>query len=211
MKSYRYVDGEFSIENEIKRSRFIASVKGEVDGNGAEAFVRAIRAKYPDATHNCYAYISDINGNATRFSDDGEPSGTAGQPMLEVIRRQGLVRTAVVVTRYFGGIKLGAGGLVGAYSAAVADVLKNSVISQKTECAQVNIRADYTLFAAIESLIRKSTCSIDRVEYGDGVNVHVFVPLDNVDSFVGSVREASSGHAVVQIAQMTEFIRINKN
>ena len=78
MKTYRYVDGEYEIRSEIKRSLFIATVKGEVDAEGAEEFVKTVRKRYPDATHNCYAYISDELGNCTRFSDDGEPGGTAG-------------------------------------------------------------------------------------------------------------------------------------
>ena len=116
MKSYRYIDGEYEVKIEIKRSIFIATVKGELDADEAEEFVKSVRKKYPDATHNCYAYVGDELGNMTRFSDDGEPSGTAGQPILDVLRKQNIVKSAIVVTRYLGGIKLGAGGLVGAYS-----------------------------------------------------------------------------------------------
>ena len=85
MKTIKVVDGEYQIENEIKRSRFIATVKGEVGQDEAEAFVKSIKKKYPDATHNCYAYVADELGNVARFSDDGEPGGTAGQPILDVI------------------------------------------------------------------------------------------------------------------------------
>ena len=115
MNGYRFIDGEYEIRYEVKRSVFIATAKGELDEDGAESFIKSVRKRYPDATHNCYAYVSDELGNRTRFSDDGEPGGTAGQPILEVLKKQGLVKSAVVVTRYFGGIKLGAGGLVGVF------------------------------------------------------------------------------------------------
>ena len=111
-KFYLTVDGVTENTVEIKRSKFIATLSHVESGEDAEAFVRAVRKRYPDATHNCYAYIADELGNETRFSDDGEPGGRAGQPMLEVLKKRGVVRAAVVVTRYFGGIKLGAGGLV---------------------------------------------------------------------------------------------------
>ena len=119
-RSYLTVAGETEVRTEIKRSEFIATIAHVEDGESAEAFVKAVRKRFPDATHNCYAYISDERGNETRFSDDGEPGGTAGQPMLEVLKKRGLMRTAVVVTRYFGGIKLGAGGLVAAYTDGVS-------------------------------------------------------------------------------------------
>ena len=99
MKSYRYIDGEYEVKIEIKRSIFIATVKGELDADQAEEFVKSVRKKYPDATHNCYAYVGDELGNMTRFSDDGEPSGTAGQPILDVLRKQNIVISAIVVTR----------------------------------------------------------------------------------------------------------------
>ncbi len=195
MKTYRFVDGEYEIRTEIKRSVFIVNVKGEVDGDGAEEFVKQIRKKYSDATHNCYAYIADILGNSTRFSDDGEPSGTAGQPILDVLRKQGLVRTAVVVTRYFGGIKLGAGGLVGAYSGCTADAISSSTISQKVECDGVMISADYSTFASVEKFLRKGGCQIENIEYDDCVKCLCFVPIDSVDDFLSSLHELSCGKA----------------
>jgi len=196
VKTYRYIDGEYEYRYEIKRSLFIATVKGEVDADGAEEFVKTIRKRYPDATHNCYAYISDELGNATRFSDDGEPSGTAGQPILDVLKKQGLVKSAIVVTRYFGGIKLGAGGLVGAYSGTAAEAVKSAVISQKTECRLIEIKADYSDYAVIEKYIRKSVCKLKDVLYGDAVTADVFVPLDAVSGFTDAICELSGARAV---------------
>ena len=208
MKTYRYADGEYEIKTEIKRSVFIASVKGEVDAQGAEDFVRAIRKKYPDATHNCYAYISDELGNVTRFSDDGEPSGTAGQPILDVLRKQNLVKTAIVVTRYFGGIKLGAGGLVGAYSQTAASGVAVAKISTKTECERVDVFADYSVFATLEKHLRKANVVLDDIAYGNGVECRVFVPCDETDAFCDMVCETSAGKAKVVRSNEKRFEKL---
>lgn len=197
MKSYRYIDGEYEVKIEIKRSIFIATVKGELNADEAEDFVKSVRKKYPDATHNCYAYVGDELGNVTRFSDDGEPSGTAGQPILDVLRKQNIVKTAIVVTRYFGGIKLGAGGLVGAYSQTVAEAVKSGKISQKAESALVEIRADYPTHAIVEKYLRKSGVLIDDITYDNDVTSKVYVALDEKNAFIEGVSEASLGRANV--------------
>ncbi len=190
---------------EIKRSIFIATVKGEVNAEEAEEFVKSVRKKYPDATHNCYAYVGDELGNMTRFSDDGEPSGTAGQPILDVLRKQNIVKSAIVVTRYFGGIKLGAGGLVGAYSDTASNGVKAGKISQKVQCSEIAINADYPTFAVLDKFIRKSGVVVDGVEYGQDVECKVFVPEDEADAFVASVRELSGGKADVKVTGNKEY------
>lgn len=209
MRVYRYVDGEYEIKNEIKRSVFIATVKGELDADGAEEFVKSVKKRYPDATHNCYAYISDELGNATRFSDDGEPGGTAGQPILDVLRKQGLVKTAIVVTRYFGGIKLGAGGLVGAYTGAAADAVKSAAVSEKTECYAVTVNAGYSDFAVIEKYLRKANCKVFNVDYGDTVCASAYVPMDGADGFIKDINEISAGRATSKKECGTTFQKIN--
>lgn len=209
MKTYRYVDGEYEVKIEIKRSIFIATVKGELNADEADEFVKSVRKKYPDATHNCYAYVGDELGNVTRFSDDGEPSGTAGQPILDVLRKQNIVKTAIVVTRYFGGIKLGAGGLVGAYSGAAADGVKAGKISQKVECALVEIKSDYPTHATVEKLLRKSNVLIDEVSYCDDVTVKVFVPLDDKNSFIQSVNESSLGRSQIVDTGIVDFKKLD--
>lgn len=207
MKTYKYVDGEYVIKNEIKKSIFIATVKGEVDEDSAEEFVKSIKKKYSDATHNCYAYISDINSNATRFSDDGEPSGTAGGPILEVIKKQGLVRTAVVVTRYFGGIKLGAGGLVGAYTGAAVDGINAAMVSTKKESSKIVLETDYSTFSQIDKLLRKAECLVENVEYGDNVKAYVYVPLDEENNLLSKINESSQGKCNVQKDENSYYIK----
>lgn len=208
MKSYRFIDGEYEVKIEIKRSIFIATVKGELNAEEAEDFVKSVRKKYPDATHNCYAYVGDELGNMTRFSDDGEPSGTAGQPILDVLRKQNIVKSAIVVTRYFGGIKLGAGGLVGAYSDTASKGVKAGVISQKVLCAQIRITADYPTFAVLDKYIRKSGAVVEGVEYGQDVECKVYMPEDDVDAFVASLRELSGGKADVTATGDKEYKRV---
>ncbi len=207
MKSYRCVDGEYSVRQEIKRSVFIASVKGELDADGAEEWVKQIRRLYPDATHNCYAYISDELGNCTRFSDDGEPSGTAGQPILDVLRKNGLVRTAIVVTRYFGGIKLGAGGLVGAYSGAAAEVVKAANIALKQQCEKLRVICSYSDAATLEGFVRHSAYQFET-EYGSSVEARVFVPTDLVEAFALSVSELTAGRAIVTQTGVYQYKKV---
>lgn len=168
-KFYLTVDGVTENTVEIKRSKFIATLSHVESGEDAEAFVRAVRKRYPDATHNCYAYIADELGNETRFSDDGEPGGTAGQPMLEVLKKRGVVKAAVVVTRYFGGIKLGAGGLVAAYTDSVSEVLDAAGIRRMTECAEVTVECDYSDHSAIESALTRAGALRGEAVYGENV------------------------------------------
>ena len=208
MKSYRFIDGEYEVKIEIKRSIFIATVKGELNAEEAEEFVKSVRKKYPDATHNCYAYVGDELGNMTRFSDDGEPSGTAGQPILDVLRKQNIVKSAIVVTRCFGGIKLGAGGLVGAYSDTASKGVKAGKVSQKVLCTQIRISADYPTFAVLDKYVRKSGAVVEGVEYGQDVECKAYVPEDDVDVFVASLRELSGGKAGVAATGDKEYKRV---
>lgn len=207
MKSYRFIDGECEVKTEIKRSVFIATIKGEVNQDEADEFVKSIKKKYPDATHNCYAYIGDELGNVTRFSDDGEPSGTAGQPILDVLRKQNIVKSAIVVTRYFGGIKLGAGGLVGAYSGSASEAVNCGKISVKVECEKILVGGDYATYAMADKFLRKSKCIVQDVVYDNDVRCTVFVPLDDVDSFVCGLTEATLGRANVTKTGEMEYKR----
>lgn len=202
MRTYKFCDGEYEVRNEIKRSVFITTIKGELDREEAELFVKSVKKKYADATHNCYAYVGDELGNITRFSDDGEPSGTAGQPILDVLRKQNLVKTAIVVTRYFGGIKLGAGGLVGAYSSGASDAVNACKISCKVECAHLSFECDYPDFSVIDKHLRKSECAVENVVYGDRVSLDVFVPTDGEEGLRKQLCELSSGR--VRIANLND-------
>ncbi len=140
---YLSLVGDCVTQKIIEKSKFIATSRHVCGEEEARAFISEISQKYSDATHNCYAYIADNLGNFPRFSDDGEPQGTAGMPMLEVLKSNGLYETAVVVTRYFGGIKLGAGGLVRAYSGAVAENIAAAQKAMYEMCSEVICTVGY--------------------------------------------------------------------
>lgn len=197
MKQYSFVRGEYSDEIVISRSRFIATVKGELDGDGAKEFVRGQKSKYPDARHNCYAYIAGETGGEMRFSDDGEPQGTAGQPILEVLKKRGLTATAVVVTRYFGGVKLGANGLVAAYSQATANALDKAQIGVKILSNILTIECSYSHFAQINSMLCENGCKILSSEFGDGALVVAAVPEDNTQFVAAKIADITRGKATV--------------
>lgn len=161
---------DFRQETVIEKSRFICSLKKVATEEEAQAFIRAVKKEFWDATHNCSAYI--VDGLAQRSSDDGEPAGTAGVPMLEVLRKNSLVGTAAVVTRYFGGVKLGAGGLVRAYSGSVANALKACGLAERV------LLADYSLTGELQSagrllniLYRQQLFEVAGVEYGSSAKI----------------------------------------
>lgn len=198
-KFYLTVDGVTESVVEIKRSKFIATLAHVEDGSAAEAFLRAVRKKYSDATHNCYAMITDVLGNEARFSDDGEPGGTAGQPMLEVLRKKGLVQVAVVVTRYFGGVKLGAGGLVAAYTDSVVRATGNARVLRMTECAEVRFECAYPEYPAIETALMRSGALRGETEYADAVRSVWYVPSDDAASAVELVSAKSFGRVTANV------------
>lgn len=162
-------------ETEIKRSRFIAIVKRVRSEEELFSELAAIRKKYSDATHVCYAAVFDKTGNAARFSDDGEPGGTAGQPILEVIKKANLSETLVAVVRYFGGIKLGAGGLVRAYSSSAAECVKNAV---KIDCVPADVYSltlDFSEAKRFEAAARRKGIKILSTEYSSAVTFELGV------------------------------------
>ena len=207
-ENYLTVTGESENVTVIERSKFICKIKGVENEDDAKNFVAAVKKEHSLATHNCYAYIADEKGLVQKFSDDGEPQGTAGIPMLETLKSKGLSKVAAVVTRYFGGIKLGAGGLVGAYSQTAASGVAVAKISTKTECERVDVFADYSVFATLEKHLRKANVVLDDIAYGDGVECRVFVPCDETDAFCDMVCETSAGKAKVVRSNEKRFEKL---
>lgn len=175
MKNYLSVSGRLETEVIIEKSRFITNSAHVESEEEAKNFIAEISSRFRDATHNCYAYICDATGNFMRFSDDGEPQGTAGMPMLEVIKAKSLVQTAVVVTRYFGGIKLGAGGLVRAYSGSVAKNLSEAYIVSYEMCCEGGYTVDYSLADVARKFFEENDCNVLSVNYDDRVRFTVAV------------------------------------
>ncbi len=197
-EKYLSISGETVTEKVIEKSRFI-TVSRHVEGEDeAKAFIAEISKKHADATHNCYAYVCDKLGNNLRFSDDGEPQGTAGMPMLEVLRANGLCETAVVVTRYFGGIKLGAGGLVRAYSGCVAE---NIAAAQKVayeNCAESVYAVDYPEVDAALRFFGKEDCNLLNTEYADKVAFTVAVRREREEEFNCAITNFLNGRVTIE-------------
>ncbi len=178
-----------------KKSRFIANVRPVETEEEALAFIEEMKKKYWDARHNCSAYILGERQEQMRCSDDGEPSQTAGKPMMDVLDGAGLTNTAVVVTRYFGGTLLGTGGLVRAYSAAVQEGLKNSRIITKYWGTELLVGTDYNGIGKLQYLFGQRQIPILDAEYTDQVQFTVLVPVSRVQEIRKAVTEATSGQA----------------
>ena len=191
--NYLSISGECRTIKVIEKSKLIttsAHVEGEEE---AKAFIARISKEFTDATHNCYAYICDEKGNFLRFSDDGEPSGTAGMPMLEVLKAKKLVQAAVVVTRYFGGIKLGAGGLVRAYSGSVAENLTAAKLVSYEECAEGEYSVDYSSAELAKRYFSENDCSLINTAYDSGVTFTVAVRAAGEEAFDGGIINRLNG------------------
>lgn len=192
MDSYQTVKKEALDEYIVKKSRFIGHIKPVTTQEEALAFISEVSKKHWDATHNVYAYILR-EGGVKRFSDDGEPQGTAGIPVLDVLEKSGLTDCAVVVTRYFGGIMLGAGGLVRAYSHSASIAVTAGEIITRALCARMKITADYTFYGKLSSLIPEAGGIIEDTQFEDNVTLTFRLPLKDVDSFGAKLTDASNG------------------
>ena len=191
-----YEGGEGEIVE--KKSRFIATVRPVKTEEEALAFIEEMRKKYWDARHNCYVYSVGKNREYTRCSDDGEPSGTAGRPMLDVILGEDIYNVAVVVTRYFGGVLLGTGGLVRAYSKSVQEGLKASTVIEKIYGISLEVVTDYTGIGKIQYIAGENSLPILDSEYTDKVTLHLMVPSDQVDFVQKAITEGTNGRAVMK-------------
>ncbi len=194
MKSFLTVEKPIVNEIIIEKSRFICSVMPVNGEDEAKSFVSSIKNKYKDATHNCYAYVADEGGFYVKFSDDGEPQGTAGMPMLEVLKNRKLYRVAVVVTRYFGGIKLGAGGLVRAYSDCVCKGLDLANVISYVESSIIKLEVSFSTYPKILKYFSSITHNVLSNEFTDsGVIINFAIPCDNFESVKTDILDISSG------------------
>lgn len=182
-------------EINIQKSRFIAHVKRAETEEEAQAFIQEIKKEHWNATHNCSAYMIGENDQIQKANDDGEPSGTAGVPMLEVLKKRDLKDTVVVVTRYFGGIKLGAGGLIRAYGRAVSEGLDATGIVQRTLMTIMHVKVDYTWLGKLENEIRSSVYQLKDIHYADIVEIEVYVKEDQTHAFQEWMTELTNGQA----------------
>ena len=192
MKSYKTIEGFASSEYIVKKSRFIGYAKPTKTPDEAVEFINEIRAKHRDATHNVYAYIIDRD-NIVRYSDDGEPQGTAGIPALDVLKKEELVNLCVVATRYFGGIMLGAGGLVRAYAHTAKIAVDAAHIIEMKECALCRCECDYNFYGRLTPLLLSFGAKISDTDFADNVTVSFSIPLDELDRLNTELIDKSNG------------------
>lgn len=197
---------------EVKRSKFIGYCKPVLTAQEANDFVDEIRGKHADARHNVYAWILKKEISLQKYSDDGEPSGTAGLPVMSVLTKNEVTDCAIVVTRYFGGILLGKGGLVRAYTKAAALALKAAGPKVMEMCAVMNFRCDYSSYDRLVFEIKNHGYVISRTDFGADVDIDVTVPLDMVEGFSDFMVQVSNGTIEVvkqgEIEAQTEEVRV---
>ena len=196
MSIYKCISEGGTGEIEEKKSRFICHIKAVETEEEAVAFINEKKKEYWDARHNCSAFVIGPNANITRCSDDGEPAGTAGRPTLEVLLNEEIRNVAAVVTRYFGGVLLGTGGLVRAYQAAVKEGLANSRIIEKRPGIRAVITTDYTVAGKLQYIFDKNKYTVLEPKYEADVTFTLLIPAEEWDRAVKEITEATSGQAV---------------
>lgn len=192
-EQYRMLSKGAQAELVEKKSRFIATIRPVSSEEEAVAFIEEMKKKYYDARHNCSAFVIGSKGELTRSSDDGEPSGTAGRPMLEVLTGSGIRNIAAVVTRYFGGVLLGTGGLVRAYSGAVKMALEQCETITRRYGVQMLIKTDYNGVGKIQYLLGSKDVVIQDSVYAADVQMTVLVPIEEYDRLCKELVEATNG------------------
>ena len=189
-----------------KKSRFIATLRCVESEEEAQAFIEEMKKKYWDARHNCSAYVIGSRGELTRCSDDGEPSQTAGRPMLEVLLGTQIRNVAVVVTRYFGGVLLGTGGLVRAYTQAVKEGLRNSETALMRYGVCYHLETDYNSVGKILYLLSEAGIRQEAAEYAENVCLQIQVPMEEAQTFLKQVTEATNGKVKITEIDRAYFI-----
>lgn len=208
--SYKAVYQGGSGEIEEKKSRFIATIRPVESEEEAVSFIAEMKKQYWDARHNCSAFIIGRNQEFTRCSDDGEPSGTAGRPMLDVLLKEGIHNAAVVVTRYFGGTLLGTGGLVRAYQRSVQEGLKNCVVIEKNQGRILEIGTDYNGMGKIQYLLGNEKIAVLDTVYSDEVKMTVIVPEEKKAYIEKNIIDATGAKAELVWKQKAEFAKVGK-
>ncbi len=197
MTEYFIPTGSGESEYTEKRSRFLGHIRYVETEEEAKAFIAETKKKFYDARHNCWCYI--IHGGAERYGDDGEPQGTAGIPMLEVLRREGVTNAVCVVTRYFGGVLLGAGGLLRAYTKSAKDALDAAGISVVRRWVECELPCSYSQAERLKNEMAAAGGVVTDMEYADAVTIKVLVPEESADDFGAKMTDLTAGSAQVSV------------
>ncbi|MBP2628155.1 MAG: hypothetical protein H6Q68_2866 [Firmicutes bacterium] len=193
LKIYKTVKGYGQTEIEINKSRFIAYVERVDSEEAAVAFIEQIKKKHWNATHNCSAYMVGENDQHQRADDDGEPSGTAGKPILEIIKKSGLKDTVIVITRYFGGIKLGAGGLIRAYGKSASAGIKETGIVERQGHTRISVEIDYNQLGMLENQLRQQGYIIADKQFADKITLIVLEKLGQEEVLKQKITDWTAG------------------
>lgn len=193
MKPYKTILRRDEDEFIINKSRFIGHAAPCTSEQQALDFIAEMRAKYKDASHNCYAYVIGRNKGIMRYSDDGEPGGTAGMPIIEVMKNRGVVNACVVVTRYFGGVLLGAGGLTRAYARSAKDALDAAGKARMRLWSAVTVDCPYPMLERLKLLAAAHGGTVEGTDFGAAVSIRILLPQENAAGFDAALTELSAG------------------
>ncbi|UYO35323.1 YigZ family protein [Bacillus zhangzhouensis] len=200
----RYLTVKSRGEHEIviEKSRFICHIQRAVSEEEAQAFIQSIKKQHWNATHNCSAYLIGEHDLIQKANDDGEPSGTAGVPMLEVLKKRKLKDTVVVVTRYFGGIKLGAGGLIRAYGKSVSEAINHVGMVERCLMRTMHTTIDYTWLGKVENELRASSFQLKEIHYAEDVIFETYVEETKTEQFIEWITELTNGKSVTKEGEL---------
>jgi len=203
LQNYKTIAATGSHEKDIKKSRFIAHVAQTFSEDEANAFIKQIREQESGATHNCTAFIVMENVLIERMSDDGEPSGTAGSPILNVLQQQGLQNVTAVVTRYFGGIKLGAGGLIRAYSSTTAEAVKEIGLVETRIQQGFELSIPYHMFDKFENYAKNEKMTLENKQFAADIKCEIYLDLDTVDQAVQNIKDLFQNQITLKETEQT--------
>lgn len=203
MQNYKTIAKTGSHEKDIKKSRFIAHIAQTFSEAEANEFIKKIREQESGATHNCTAFIVLENVKIERMSDDGEPSGTAGSPILNVLQQQDLQNVTVVVTRYFGGIKLGAGGLIRAYSSTTAEAVKEIGLVENRIQQGYELTIPYHMFDKFDNYARKENINLENKQFTSDVQCEIYLDVTNAKESVQNIKDLFQNQIIVKETDKT--------
>ncbi|MYY12217.1 YigZ family protein [Streptomyces sp. SID4919] len=196
---YRTVAQEGVHETEINRSRFLCALSPAATEEEAQRFIARVRKEHADATHNCYAYVIGADASVQKANDDGEPGGTAGVPMLQMLLRRDMRYVVAVVTRYYGGVKLGAGGLIRAYGGSVGEALDTLGTLTRRRFWLATVTVDHQRAGKLQNELRATGREVRDVRYGEAVTIGIGLPAADVDAFRAWLADATAGTAVLEL------------
>ncbi|MBF8982035.1 YigZ family protein [Lutibacter sp. B2] len=209
IKEYKTIFQYAEIEHTIQKSRFIGYAKPVSDENEAIEFIESIKNKHKNATHNVPVYVIGQNFEVQKYSEDGEPAGTAGMPVLDMLKKEDIKYTAIVVTRYFGGIKLGTGGLVRAYTATAKLALAEAKIVEKVLHDIIKIRIEYSLLGKMQNELFNNGYTIKDTVFDDAVNIYAYSQVDRSDQLRAMTQNITSGKADISILDTLYLERLD--